>query len=241
MVCLGNMGVFHKMQVVTIIPNGHKLSNHGGWRKLGAMKKTSTYPVSARGPADHEVRDQIVAAATEHFSRYGYEKTTVSDLAKAIGFSKAYIYKFFESKQAIGEMICANCLRQIETEVNAALVETDCVPEKLRRMFKAATEASLKLFFQDRKLYEIAASAATEHWQAVTTYEERFQKLLRDVLQEGRQTGDFERKTPLDETTKAIYLVMRPYLNPLLLQHSFDYVEEAPMHLSNLVLRSLSP
>ena len=205
------------------------------------MKKTSAYPVSARGPADHEVRDQIVAAATEHFSRYGYEKTTVSDLAKAIGFSKAYIYKFFESKQAIGEMICANCLRQIEAEVKKAVDETDLPPEKLRRMFKIGAEATLKLAFQDRKLYEIAASAVTENWHAVIAYEERTQKLLQDVLQEGRQTGDFERKTPLDETTKAIYLVMRPCLNPLLLQHSLDYVEEAPMHLSNLVLRSLSP
>ncbi len=205
------------------------------------MKKTSAYPVSARGPADHEVRDQIVTAATEHFSRYGYEKTTVSDLAKAIGFSKAYIYKFFESKQNIGEMICANCMSQIETEVREAVAETDLPPEKLRRMFKTATEATLKLAFQDRKLYEIAASAVTENWQAVIAYEERLQKLLQDVLQAGRQAGDFERKTPLDETTKAIYLVMRPYLNPLLLQHSLDYAEEAPMHLSNLVLRSLSP
>lgn len=84
-------------------------------------KEKSSYPVSKRGPEDHEVRDQIVVAATEHFSRYGYEKTTVSDLAKSIGFSKAYIYKFFESKQAIGEMICANCLREIEDEVNAAI------------------------------------------------------------------------------------------------------------------------
>lgn len=205
------------------------------------MKKTSVYSVSARGPADHEVRDQIVAAATEHFSRYGYEKTAVSDLAKAIGFSKAYIYKFFESKQAIGEMICANCLRQIETEVGAAIAGTDKPPEKLRRMFKTLTEASLRLFFQDRKLYEIAASAATGRWQAVLAYEERIQTLLRDVLQEGRQTGDFERKTPLDETAMAIYLVMRPYLNPLLLQHGFDYTDEAPAHLSSLVLRSLSP
>ena len=205
------------------------------------MKKTSTNPVSARGPASHDVRDQIVAAATEHFSRYGYEKTTVSDLAKAIGFSKAYIYKFFESKQAIGEMICANCLREIENQVSAELAKTDLPPEKLRRMFKALTEASLRLFFQDRKLYEIATSAATERWQSVLAYEERIQKLLRDVLQEGRQAGDFERKTPLDETAMAIYLVMRPYLNPLLLQHSFDYTEEAPAHLSSLVLRSLSP
>jgi AcrR family transcriptional regulator len=205
------------------------------------MKTTTTPSGSIRGPADHEVRDQIVAAATEHFSLYGYEKTTVSDLAKAIGFSKAYIYKFFESKQAIGEMICTNCLREIETEVSAAIAEANQPPDKLRRMFKASTEASLRLFSQDRKLYEIAASAATERWQAVLAYEERTQKRLHDVLQEGRQSGDFERKTPLDETVMAIYLVMRPYLNPLLLQHSFDYTEEAPGLLSSLVLRSLSP
>ena len=128
------------------------------------MTKTSHPTAAGRGPADHEVRNQIVIAATEHFSRYGYEKTTVSDLAKEIGFSKAYIYKFFESKQAIGEMICANCLSDIESEVRAAVAQADRPPEKLRRMFKAIVESSLRLFFQDRKLYEIATSAATERW-----------------------------------------------------------------------------
>jgi len=202
---------------------------------------TNSYPVSARGPADHDVRDQIVAAATEHFSRYGYEKTAVSDLAKAIGFSKAYIYKFFESKQAIGEMICGNCMRSIEAEVIAAIAEADRPPEKLRRMFKTFVEASLRLCFQDRKLYEIAASAATERWQVTLAYEERIRKLLKDILQEGRQTGDFERKTPLDETAEAIYLVIRPYINPVLLQHSLEYADEGPSQLASLVLRSLSP
>ncbi|EGH18126.1 TetR family transcriptional regulator, partial [Pseudomonas savastanoi pv. glycinea str. race 4] len=38
-------------------------------------------------------------------------------------------------------------------------------------------------------------------------YEEHLKATLRDILQEGRQTGDFERKTPLDETVMAIYLV----------------------------------
>lgn len=207
------------------------------------MTKSSatTYPVSTRGPADHEVRNQIVVAATEHFSRYGYVKTTVSDLAKAIGFSKAYIYKFFESKQEIGEMICANCLSQIEADVSAAVAQAEYPPEKLRRMFKTIVESGLRLFFQDRKLYEIAASAATERWQATLAYEGRIKQLLQDILREGRQSGDFERKTPLDETTAAVYLVMRPYLDPLLLQFSFDYIEEAPSQLSSLVLRSLSP
>jgi AcrR family transcriptional regulator len=208
------------------------------------MSETTPNPMTAipaRGPAGHDVRDQIVAAATDHFRQYGYEKTTVSDLAKAIGFSKAYIYKFFASKQAIGEQICANCLRQIETEVRAAIETADRPPEKLRRLFKAIVDASVALFFQERKLYDIAASAAAERWQSVISYEERIGLLLQGVVQEGRQSGDFERKTPLDETVAAIYLVMRPYTHPLLLQHSFDSKDAAPAQLSSLVLRSLSP
>jgi AcrR family transcriptional regulator len=205
------------------------------------MTTSSPSTAPARGPADHEVRSQIVAAATEHFSRYGYEKTAVSDLAKAIGFSKAYIYKFFESKQAIGEMIVANCLEGIVAEVRGAVAQTDHPPEKLRRMFRAITEASLRLFSGDRKLYEIAASAATEQWQAVRAYDEQVRGLIADILREGRQSGDFERKTPLDETALAVYLVLRPFMNPLLLQYSFDYTSDAPTHLSSLVLRSLSP
>ena len=205
------------------------------------MTTSSPSTVPARGPADHEVRSQIVAAATEHFSRYGYEKTAVSDLAKAIGYSKAYIYKFFESKQAIGEMICANCIQDILAEVRGAVAQTDQPPEKLRRMFRAITEASLRLFSRDRKLYEIAASAATEQWQVVRAYDEQVRGLIADILREGRQSGDFERKTPLDETAKAICLVMRPYINPLLLQYNLDETEVASVHLSNLVLRSLSP
>lgn len=204
-------------------------------------KEKSSYPISKRGPEDHEVRDQIVVAATEHFSRYGYEKTTVSDLAKSIGFSKAYIYKFFESKQAIGEMICANCLREIEDEVNAAIQEAEYPAEKLRVLFKVIVEGSLRLFSQDRKLYEIAVSAASEKWDATVAYENRILKILQNIIQEGRQAGDFERKTPIDEAVKAIYLVMRPYLHPLLLQHSISYNTDAPVLLSSLVLRSLSP
>ena len=205
------------------------------------MNTATTTPGSSRGPADHEVRAQIVTAATEHFRLYGYEKTTVSDLAKAIGFSKAYIYKFFDSKQAIGELICANCLSQIEAEVRTAIAGADRAPEKLRRMFKAVVDASLRLFFEDRKLHDIAASAATGNWQAVRTFEDNIKAMLLDILRQGREAEEFERKTPADETANAIYLVMRPYLNPLLLQCSLDYAEDAPAQLSSLVLRSLSP
>jgi AcrR family transcriptional regulator len=201
---------------------------------------TSSAP-TPRGPADHDVRAQIVAAAPEHFSQYGYEKTTVSDLAKAIGFSKAYIYKFFESKQAIGEMICSNCLREMQADIRAAVDAAGSPPEKLRRMFKAIVDSGLRLFLHDRKLYEIAISAASEHWPSAIAHEACIRQMLLELLKQGRESGDFERKTPIDETAAAIYLVMHPYINPVILQLSSNYTDQAPAQLSGLVLRSLSP
>lgn len=201
-------------------------------------EKTETI---SRGPSEHNVRVQIVEAAAEHFSRYGYEKTTVSDLAKAIGFSKAYIYKFFDSKQAIGEVICANTLNAILDTVKEAMQGAPTASERFRRMFKAVVEASVELFFQDRKLYDIAASAAGEEWQSCAVYQNQIKQIILEIIREGRESGEFERKTPMDETANAIYLVMRPYTNPLLLQHNLSLAEEVPVILSGLVLRSLSP
>jgi AcrR family transcriptional regulator len=204
------------------------------------MSKAAPYSASSRGPEDHEVRQQIIVAATEHFRVYGYEKTTVADLAKAIGFSKAYIYKFFESKQAVGEVICSNCLMGIKEIVKTAVAESHGAPEKLRQMFKALVEASLRLFFEDRKLHNIAASATAGRWQATLDYDDWVRLMIENILREGRDAGDFERKTPLHDGVASIQLVMRPYYNPLLLQHNLDFTDSALAHLSGLLLRSLS-
>lgn len=205
------------------------------------MKKTSPVAPPSRGPSDHDVRAQIVEAATEHFSHYGYEKTTVSDLAKAIGFSKAYIYKFFDSKQAIGEVICANRLGMMMRAVNEALSEAPTASERLRRLFGALVEGGTALFFHERKLYDIAAAGAGGPWPSVRAYEDQIRKLVTQIILDGRESGEFERKTPLDEITNAIYLVMRPYVDPRLLQYNLDFAVEATGQLSSLILRSLAP
>ncbi len=202
----------------------------------------STSSPSTRGPAEHDIRDQIVAAANEHFSQYGYGKTTVSDLAKAIGFSKAYIYKFFDSKQAIGEAICSNCLAQIIATVEQAInADSISATERLRRLVKTLMATGVDLFFNDRKLYDIAAFSASERWSSSQVYEAQIKRFISDIVRQGREAGEFERKTPLDETVEAIQLALRPFVNPLLLQHNLDFIEVAPTLTSNLILRSLMP
>jgi AcrR family transcriptional regulator len=177
----------------------------------------------------------------EHFAHYGYEKTTVSDLAKAVGFSKAYVYKFFESKQAIGELICSSRLSLIMQIINDDIAQAPSASEKLRRLFRAAAEAGANLFFQDRKLYDIAAVASRDQWATTRKHEEAVRRIIQEILTEGRASGEFERKTPLDEATLAIFLVLRPYVNASLLQYSLDTIQDAVIQLPALILRSLAP
>lgn len=133
-----------------------------------------------RGPADHSIRDQIIEAADDHFSRYGYGKTTVADLAKAIGVSKAYIYKFFESKQAIGEAICSRCLGTVTSAVYEALADSKSATEKLRRLLRTITQKTAEIAFEDERLYEIAAHSCAEKWPSATAYMEDVSVILVD-------------------------------------------------------------
>jgi AcrR family transcriptional regulator len=135
-----------------------------------------------RGPVEHDVRSQIVDAAEAHFSRYGYGKTTVADLAKAIGFSKAYIYKFFDSKQAIGQAICVQCLDKVLAAGEAGMADGKTATEKLRRFFNGIVTTSAELFFEDKLLYDIAAYSAEERWPSALAYVERAEALLREII-----------------------------------------------------------
>ena len=60
-------------------------------------------------------------------------------------------------------------------------------------------------------------------------------------MHQGRESGEFERKTPLDEASSAIYLVIRPYMNPVQLQFNLEIAEEGAVQLAALILRSLAP
>ncbi|WP_340266108.1 TetR/AcrR family transcriptional regulator [Sphingobium mellinum] len=202
---------------------------------------TSPPDAPARGPAEHAVRDQIIAAAHQCFARYGYGKTTVSDLAKEIGFSKAYIYRFFESKQAIGEAICSERLDRLTIEARRAIDEGGSATDRLRRMFRTLTELSVQLFFDDRKIYEIAALSAAERWSSTEAYFATLNAMLTEIVKQGRENGEFERKTPIDETCRAIFYTMMPFIDPLHLDRNLDLLPDAQIEVCGLILRSLAP
>ena len=66
------------------------------------------------------------------------------------------------------------------------------------------TQVPTRLFFEDRKLYDIAASAATGRWAAACAYEGRIQAMLGEVL----------RQPPLRRRIRALTLGEQPLGQP---------------------------
>ena len=103
------------------------------------------------------------------------------------------------------------------------------------------TAEEAALFFDDRKLHEIAVHASSEKWPPVQVFVERLLRLLEAILREGRESGEFERKTPLDETARSIYYAFLPFIDPIFFERSLDLPPEAHAEVTALVLRSLAP
>jgi AcrR family transcriptional regulator len=193
-----------------------------------------------RGPAEHARRDQIIAAATDHFRQYGYDKTTVGDLAKAIGFSTAYVYKFFGSKQAIGDAVCSICLSRIAADFQA-IADRDAAPsERIREIFLVLSRHARELSLRDTRLQDMVLAAHREPWRCFEKHKAALRGVIMRVVEEGRLSGEFERKTPIDETCRSILLVMEPFWNPTLWAQKLDQLDEQAASLAALALRSMA-
>jgi len=85
---------------------------------------------------DNEEREQrILDAAADLFVHYGYDKTTVNDIARRAGVSKGAIYLHFDSKDALLEaLIIRELMNYAETWLD--LLEADPQGGTIGGMYK---------------------------------------------------------------------------------------------------------
>ncbi len=59
----------------------------------------------------NNTREEILEAALDHFSVYGYEATSISQLANAVGIRKASLYSHFTNKEEILDTVVETVLK----------------------------------------------------------------------------------------------------------------------------------
>jgi AcrR family transcriptional regulator len=64
-----------------------------------------------------KIKETIKKAARELFRKYGYHKTSVNEIARKAKLAKATIYKYFESKEMLLQVILMDYIRHSVNEI----------------------------------------------------------------------------------------------------------------------------
>lgn len=66
-------------------------------------------------------RENIASAASELFTQKGIAQTSMDDIAKAAGYSKATLYVYFENKEEIVGLLTLNSMKKLFGYIDSAL------------------------------------------------------------------------------------------------------------------------
>lgn len=117
---------------------------------------TDGWAVRGRDRDDSPTRHRLLAAAQEVFSRQGYARTTVADVADSAGTSRATFYVYFSSKAAVFRALALS----VRDRLCAA--QDVSVEGPAREVLRAAMAAYLTTYVDSIGLLRVIAHQAID-------------------------------------------------------------------------------
>lgn len=103
-------------------------------------------------------RQEIINAATQSFSLFGYKATTMDQVARLANVGKGTIYTFFKNKEELFDEIINSLIKDMEEAANNAIDQDKSFKENLHLAlykmleFRLEHQLTIKLFQEDRDL-----------------------------------------------------------------------------------------
>ena len=137
-------------------------------------------------------KENIVEMARSLFTRFGFNKTTVDEIARDSYVAKSTIYNHFNSKEEIFEQVIEKEASILFNEINTALENISDPFEKLRTYAITRMRHVKKLI----NLYSALNDEYLEHFEFIEKARkkslEKEIKMIKSIFQEGIDQGVFE-------------------------------------------------
>ena len=79
-----------------------------------------------------EFRKKIIVSSGQIFSRYGFRKTTMEEISRALKMGKSSVYYYFRSKEDIFEAVVLYEANILRNELTKAIKSVDSPTGKMR-------------------------------------------------------------------------------------------------------------
>lgn len=146
--------------------------------------------------AESERRRELVLTAGRLFCKHGYERTTVRELARAVGLQSGSLFHHFRSKEEILVAVMNNGIQEVIDDGERALARYSAPADRLAALFRvhmwsmlqgAGGDAMNALVYEWRSLSapsQAAVKALSDHYEAM------WQSVVADAVSAGLMKGD---------------------------------------------------
>jgi AcrR family transcriptional regulator len=187
---------------------------------------------------DLDTRARIVRVAETLFHRYGYQKTTVADIARELQMSPANVYRFFASKKDINAAVALRLTAEVEAAIREMVDGPGTASEKVRLYVEMTHRLNAERYIEDVKMHEMVAVAMTESWPIIEGHIRRMHALLTEIIEQGIASGEF---TTTDAAVAAhcIKAAVMRFSHPRLMVECANIAEPTIDQMVDFALRSL--
>ncbi len=136
-------------------------------------------------------RESILKIAQEIFSKYGYRKTTLDDIANAVRKGKSSLYYYFKSKEDLFQAVIMKEVELLRKELDKVVNRNTDPVDKLRDylLTKITTFRNLANFYNALE-NDVTAIGFIE--EVKNRYEQDEIRMIKRILIEGVRKNEFE-------------------------------------------------
>lgn len=136
-------------------------------------------------------KEQIHNAAYRCFSRFGFTKTTLDDIAAAIGMKKASLYYYYKNKEELFTEVIRKEVSLFFSEVQQVITEGKSAREKINLFINSQIEfMRQKLTLVDISI-QVVIDMQPIFARLFNEFKEQDQALMVDIINEGIRNGEF--------------------------------------------------
>jgi AcrR family transcriptional regulator len=159
-------------------------------------------------------RGQIVATAEDVVRRFGPDKATVVDVARALGVSHAAVYRHVASKAELRGLVVARWAEETMPPLRAIAAGTGAAPQRLRRLLDALIAVKHRRAADDPELFGAYRTLAADAQSVVAAHVDELIELVAMVIRGGVQEGTFRNVDPV-AAGRAVLLATSRFHHPL--------------------------
>jgi AcrR family transcriptional regulator len=138
-----------------------------------------------------EFRKKVILTAGQIFSRYGFKKTTMDEIARAMKMGKSSIYYYFASKEDIFEAVVRYEANILRNELTTAIKAEESPIDKMKNYVFVRMKAFEKL----SNYYNAIFDKNLDHFEFIETIRQKYDReelaILRLILYLGARKKIF--------------------------------------------------